>query len=144
MVITALLLSPTPGRHRSATLNTVHLRPSIVPTAAVGDRSYSVRSVSDRGRDDALATYRGVTLVGRRTLRHRTSLSQDFQCQRCMHVNMIEQQLWRDLFDEPARFYDLDHAVREALRLNGRVPLLAARSLARQIPALSPSPSISR
>jgi hypothetical protein len=61
-------------------------------------------------------------------------LSQDFQCQRCAHVSMIEQQLWRDPFDEPAWFYDLDHAVREALRLNGRVPVLAASSLARQNP----------
>lgn len=60
------------------------------------------------------------------------ALSQDFQCQRCTHVNMIEQQLWRDPFDEPAWFYDLDHAVREALRLNGRIPILAASSLARQ------------
>jgi hypothetical protein len=63
------------------------------------------------------------------------ALSQDFQCQRCTHVNMIEQQLWRDPFEEPAWFYDLDHAVREALRLNGRVPLLAASSLARQNPS---------
>lgn len=62
------------------------------------------------------------------------ALSQDFQCQRCTHANMIEQQLWRDPFDEPAWFYDLDHAVREALRLNGRVPILAASSLARQNP----------
>jgi hypothetical protein len=62
------------------------------------------------------------------------ALAQDFPCQRCTHVNMIEQQLWRDPFDEPAWFYDLDHAVREALRLNGRVPFLAARSLARQNP----------
>jgi hypothetical protein len=60
------------------------------------------------------------------------ALSQDFQCQRCTHANMIEQQLWRDPLDEPAWFYDLDHAVREALRLNGRVPVLAAGSLARQ------------
>jgi hypothetical protein len=59
-------------------------------------------------------------------------LGQDFRCQRCTHVNMIEQQLWRDPFEEPAWFYDLDHAVREALRLNGRVPILAASSLARQ------------
>jgi hypothetical protein len=62
------------------------------------------------------------------------ALGQDFRCQRCTHVNMIEQQLWRDPFDEPAWFYDLDHAVREALRLNGRVPVLAASSLARQNP----------
>jgi hypothetical protein len=62
------------------------------------------------------------------------ALGQDFRCQRCTHVNMIEQQLWRDPFDEPAWFYDLDHAVREALRLNGRVPILAAASLASQYP----------
>jgi hypothetical protein len=47
---------------------------------------------------------------------------------------MIEQQLWRDPFEEPAWFYDLDHAVREALRLNGHVPVLAASSLARENP----------
>jgi hypothetical protein len=69
------------------------------------------------------------------------ALGQDFQCQRCTHVNMIEQQLWREPYDEPAWFYDLDHAVREALRLNGRVPVLAASSLARQHPgAFSPTP----
>jgi len=60
------------------------------------------------------------------------TLGQDFRCQRCTHVNMIEQQLWRDPFEEPAWFYDLDHAVREALRLNGRVPILASSSLALQ------------
>lgn len=53
---------------------------------------------------------------------------------RCTHASMIEQQLRRDPFDEPAWFYDLDHTVREALRLNGRVPVLAASSLARQNP----------
>jgi hypothetical protein len=47
---------------------------------------------------------------------------------------MTEQQLWWDPFEEPAWFYDLDHAVRKALRLNGRVPILAASSLARQNP----------
>ena len=62
------------------------------------------------------------------------ALRQDFRCQRCTHVNMIEQQLWRDPFEEPAWFYDLDHAVREALKLNGRVPILAARILASQHP----------
>jgi hypothetical protein len=62
------------------------------------------------------------------------SLGQDFECQRCAHSNMIEQQRWRDPFEEPAWFYDLDHAVREALRLNGRVPILAASRLASQNP----------
>jgi hypothetical protein len=61
-------------------------------------------------------------------------LGQDFRCQRCTHVNMIEQALWRDPFEEPAWFYDLDHAVREALKLNGRVPILAARILAGKHP----------
>jgi hypothetical protein len=32
---------------------------------------------------------------------------------------------WRNPVIEPSWFYDLDHAVREALRLNGRVPILA-------------------
>ena len=59
------------------------------------------------------------------------ALGQDFQCPRCTHCNTIEQQLWRDPFEEPAWYYDLDHAVREALRLNGRVPILAASTLAR-------------
>lgn len=61
-------------------------------------------------------------------------LGQDFRCDRCTHRNMIEQQLWRDPFEEPAWFYDLDHAVRETLRLNGRVPILAAARLASQYP----------
>jgi hypothetical protein len=54
---------------------------------------------------------------------------------RCDPRTLIEQQLWRDPFEEPAWFYDLDHAVREALRLHGRVPILAARSLGRQDPS---------
>ena len=57
------------------------------------------------------------------------SLGQDFECPRCTHGNIIEQQLWRDPLEEPAWYYDLDHAVREALRLNGRIPILAADSL---------------
>ena len=57
------------------------------------------------------------------------SLGQAFECPRCTHSNIIEQQLWRDPFEEPAWYYDLDHAVREALRLNGRIPILAASKL---------------
>jgi len=57
------------------------------------------------------------------------ALGQDFRCPRCTHASVIEQQLWRDPFEEPAWYYDLDHAAREALRLNGRVPILAASSL---------------
>jgi hypothetical protein len=56
-------------------------------------------------------------------------VGQDFTCPRCTHSNVIEQQLWRDPFEEPAWYYDLDHAVREALRLNGRIPILAASKL---------------
>jgi hypothetical protein len=57
------------------------------------------------------------------------SVSQDFECVRCTHGNVIEQELWRDPFAEPAWYYDLDHAVREALRMNGRIPILAAHKL---------------
>jgi len=56
-------------------------------------------------------------------------VGQDFECSRCTHCNVIEQQLWRDLFEEPAWHYDLDRAVREALGLNGKVPILAASRL---------------
>ena len=62
-------------------------------------------------------------------------MGQDFRCERCTHASMIEQPLWRDPPDEPAWYYDLDHAVREALRLNGRVPILAADSLRRKYAA---------
>lgn len=52
-------------------------------------------------------------------------LGQKFQCSRCRHTNDLEQARWNEPVIEPSWFYDLDHAIREALRLNGRIPLLA-------------------
>ena len=64
-------------------------------------------------------------------------LGQEFCCSRCTQISMIEQQLWRDPPEEPTWYYDLDHAVREALRFNGHVPILAADRLSRDYPAFS-------
>ena len=52
-------------------------------------------------------------------------LGRCFGCHRCDHENFLEQARWRDPVLEPRWYYDLDHAVREALANNGRVPILA-------------------
>lgn len=52
-------------------------------------------------------------------------VGQTFKCFRCSHSNLIEQARWNKPFFEPSWFYDLDHAIREGLRQNGRIPLLA-------------------
>ncbi len=62
-------------------------------------------------------------------------ITETFQCRRCLHLNHIELERWREPADEPAWFYDLDHLVREALLQNGRVPLLASEKLRRAAPS---------
>jgi hypothetical protein len=52
-------------------------------------------------------------------------VGQSFTCARCDHGNFLEQARWREPVSEPQWYYDLDHAVREALRLDGHVPVLA-------------------
>jgi len=52
-------------------------------------------------------------------------IGQSFSCARCDHGNLLEQARWRDPVSEPQWYYDLDHAVREALKLDGHVPILA-------------------
>jgi hypothetical protein len=52
-------------------------------------------------------------------------IGQSFRCVRCDRDNFLEQARWRDPVSEPQWYYDLDHAVREALKLDGHVPILA-------------------
>jgi hypothetical protein len=52
-------------------------------------------------------------------------IGQSFRCDRCDQDNFLEQARWRDPISEPQWYYDLDHAVREALKLDGHVPILA-------------------
>jgi hypothetical protein len=52
-------------------------------------------------------------------------IGQFFRCDRCDHDNFLEQARWRNPVSEPQWYYDLDHAVREALKLDGHVPILA-------------------
>ena len=52
-------------------------------------------------------------------------IGQSFRCGRCDQDNFLEQARWRDPLSEPQWYYDLDHAVREALKLDGHVPILA-------------------
>jgi hypothetical protein len=59
-------------------------------------------------------------------------VGQQFKCFRCSHSNLIEQPRWNKPFFEPSWFYDLDHAIREGLRQNGRIPLLALERMRRQ------------
>jgi hypothetical protein len=59
-------------------------------------------------------------------------LGQRFRCQGCTHLNLLELKAWRLPLMEPEWFYDLDHAVREGLQLNGRAPILALEELRRR------------
>lgn len=59
-------------------------------------------------------------------------LGQTFKCFRCSHTNLIEQRRWNKPHLEPSWFYDLDHAIREGLRQNGRIPLLALDRMRRE------------
>jgi hypothetical protein len=52
-------------------------------------------------------------------------VGQSFRCDRCDQDNFLEQARWREPVSEPRWYYDLDHAVREALKLDGHVPILA-------------------
>jgi len=59
-------------------------------------------------------------------------IGQFFRCGRCDQDNLLEQARWRDPVSEPQWYYDLDHAVREALKLDGHVPILALDRLRAQ------------
>ena len=52
-------------------------------------------------------------------------IGQSFRCDRCDQDNFLEQARWNKPVSEPQWYYDLDHAVREALKLDGHVPILA-------------------
>ncbi|MCL5052790.1 MAG: hypothetical protein M1447_03105 [Gammaproteobacteria bacterium] len=56
-----------------------------------------------------------------------------FDCKRCDHENVIVAARWNNPILEPDWYYDLDHAVREGLDKNGRVPILAMDKLRSQI-----------
>ena len=56
-------------------------------------------------------------------------VGQSFKCVRCDRDNLLEQARWRSPVSEPQWYYDLDHAVREALKLDGHVPILALNRL---------------
>lgn len=56
-------------------------------------------------------------------------IRQRFECKRCTHTNDLIHERWRDPVLEPNWYYDLDHAVREALGKGGRVPILALEEL---------------
>lgn len=56
-------------------------------------------------------------------------VGQRFVCRRCVYSNVLVLERWRHPVIEPAWFYDLDHGVREALRQNGDVVLLALAAL---------------
>jgi hypothetical protein len=60
------------------------------------------------------------------------NFGQRFECKRCMHQNIIVVGRWHDPVLEPNWYYDLDHAVRESLSKNGRVPILALEQLRSQ------------
>lgn len=57
------------------------------------------------------------------------NFGQRFECRRCTHQNVIVKSRWQDPILEPKWYYDLDHAVREGLCKNGRVPILALEKL---------------
>lgn len=57
------------------------------------------------------------------------NFGQSFECKRCSHQNVIVVGRWQDPVLEPNWYYDLDHAVREGLGKNGRVPILALEDL---------------
>jgi hypothetical protein len=61
-------------------------------------------------------------------------IGQRFTCGRCDHGSLLEQDRWHLPVLEPAWYYDLDHAIREALRLDGHVPVLALDRLRAENP----------
>jgi hypothetical protein len=65
-----------------------------------------------------------------------------FTCSACSHVNSLTTKTWDKNEREPVWYYSLDQVIRELLRQNGEVPLLAVDHLRRKHRAALWSPEL--
>lgn len=68
-------------------------------------------------------------ICGHTSFVHVDDLANTIRCQRCLNDNKLNQQLWRDPFEEPTWFYDLHPPARALLQGNGEVPLHLSQHL---------------
>lgn len=96
-----------------------------------------VRRILLRGLILTCARCRWQSFVAAETLGAST-----FTCSACSHVNYLTTKTWDKNEREPVWYYSLDQVIRELLRQNGEVPLLAVDHLRREHRAVLWSPEL--